>query len=342
MFVLDDDGDVWWLQPDTGEPQEVSVRGPGDTVAEARRAIPAGADYLAFGDGALWASVDSGIARIDTVEVTADDPRVAAGELAPGANATIVPVSEEQPPYAFAVGGGAAWYWETRSSKEDPRTGFDRLVFGVHRVDLATGTGDEVGRGQANEGNVLLVVGEAAVWVTHEQQCTEQATGAETSKKRTYRWLVVSRLHPGTGDLLEEPTPLPAGAVPLPVEPCRADFQSLNLSTVAVGEGGFWAASHNGGLDRVDAATGELTTSEAPEIGQLAVGAGAVWGLGTFDSDTLYEIDPVSGDEVGHTKLKTGNDGVAAGEGAVWVSAENDYSGKTKAVVWRLAVPDGL
>jgi DNA-binding beta-propeller fold protein YncE len=108
-------------------------------------------------------------------------------------------------------------------------------------------------------------------------------------------------------------------------------------SEIAVGEGGVWVTVNEADqppqwfVARVDPATNSVTDQiEVYEVADVAVGAGAVWAIGT-DRGTgaaAFRIDPSQREVVATIPLDCGRcfpTQVVATDAALWVTASSDY-----------------
>ena len=93
-----------------------------------------------------------------------------------------------------------------------------------------------------------------------------------------------------------------------------------SLTGVAFGAGSLWVEDA-AGLLRVDPVTGKVTARIGAHAAVLSFGAGALWALSGLGGGLLVRIDPQA-NTVRTFPLPAGKTwGLAAGEGAVWVSA---------------------
>jgi photosystem II stability/assembly factor-like uncharacterized protein len=93
-----------------------------------------------------------------------------------------------------------------------------------------------------------------------------------------------------------------------------------SLTSVAFGAGSLWAEDAAGVL-RVDPVTGRVTARIGVHAAVLSFGEGALWALGYVGAGPLVRIDPAT-NAVRAFPLPPGKSwDLAAGEGAVWVSA---------------------
>lgn len=112
-------------------------------------------------------------------------------------------------------------------------------------------------------------------------------------------------------------------------------------SAIAVGEGAVWVTNQWGNprtVSRIDPETREVvaTIPVSNSADTLAVGEGAVWVLSTVgggeqtQGDTTWplgsvcRIDPETNHEVAKIPVGWGSDAIAVGEGAVWVTNDED------------------
>lgn len=92
------------------------------------------------------------------------------------------------------------------------------------------------------------------------------------------------------------------------------------LPQVALGAGSVWVTQLDGGLVRVDRATGKVLKRIAvPDAVGVAVGAGAVW-VTSLDGDALYRVDPSTNARSRAIRVGDCPTAVAVGLGAVWVA----------------------
>jgi hypothetical protein len=93
-----------------------------------------------------------------------------------------------------------------------------------------------------------------------------------------------------------------------------------SLTGIALGAGSVWVED-DAGILRVDPVTGKITARIGVHAAVVCFGEGALWALGYLGGGTLVRIDPAT-DDVRTFPLPAGKiEDLAAGEGAVWVSA---------------------
>lgn len=92
------------------------------------------------------------------------------------------------------------------------------------------------------------------------------------------------------------------------------------LPQIALGAGSVWVANLDGGLVRVDRATGRVIARiPVPDAAGVAFGAGAVW-VTSLDGDALYRVDPRTNARSKAIRVGDCPTAVAVGLGAVWVA----------------------
>jgi streptogramin lyase len=294
--------------------------------------IDLGANYVAVGDGSVWISGPDGVSRVDpaTNEVVASLP----GHLSPYTGTSI------------AIGEGAVWAFEGINEREgaasivriDPETnevaatiqtdlvphfdggagpglwgittGFGSVWAGSHfggavlRVDPAT-NGVEVIQVPRREVHVGAVLN-GRIWIA--------ATDAEAGVCGGDDPLIA--IDPASNEIVVHDEPL------LVCDEVRAGFGSL------------WT-NPGGSIVRIDPSNPErrVATIDLPWASlrpgagamEMAVGDDALW-VGLSDPESpdyegiVVRIDPKTNEVVGELRLPTPANGIAAGEGAVWVT----------------------
>jgi YVTN family beta-propeller protein len=136
------------------------------------------------------------------------------------------------------------------------------------------------GQGHSNTNTDHLAIGAGAVW----------AVGPDFS---------VSRIDPGTGEIVGHPGPVEAEAV-------------------AAGPAGVWARSGRATLVRLDR-QGPRIDVNASHLAGMAVGDDAVWAVAPHDG-TLWRVDAEPQPVGRPIRVGDGASGVIVGEGAVWVA----------------------
>jgi YVTN family beta-propeller protein len=107
-----------------------------------------------------------------------------------------------------------------------------------------------------------------------------------------------------------------------PLPPLRIS----DAGQVAIGFGSVWFASGGRTITRIDAASGRVVTripnvETGESLGGIAVGAESVWVAGPFQESMVVRIDPRRNAVVARIFVqKFRLNGIAVGEGAVWVS----------------------
>jgi DNA-binding SARP family transcriptional activator/ABC-type branched-subunit amino acid transport system substrate-binding protein/DNA-binding beta-propeller fold protein YncE len=263
-------GQVWVSNDDAQTVALVDARAPA--IAQVARIREFPSDF-AVGEGAVWV-VDRLRGRL--VKISPDYGTVV-GTSRVGTTATLSTTDDrfDVSPWAVAAGAGGIWITDGSSMlhRAEPRTG--RIV---RRHDLRIPLND-------------VAVGEGAVWAISGSSATVLRIDPRTGKV-TARVAIVGRR--GT----DSPYPI-AVAVGLgsvwvlnatAATVTRIDPRQAGVTTtipigiervprrIAVGAGAGWVANADGTLARIDAATNAVeTTSIAPSLYDVAVGARGVW-----------------------------------------------------------------
>ncbi len=278
--------------------------------------IPVDGDFMAFGFGSLWVAGGTRVARID-----------------PATNA-VVEIELDGARGAFrapAVGEDAVWVASVGADiiyRVDPTTNAVTLRIPATMLD--------------SEGSIAA--GSASVWAMIRGDMTEQT---------------LARFDAETGEILARIV-LPAGGAgvifadgavwvtcPFKGEIFKID-PGTNAVTATISTGGWprflvadrgtiWILDQRGAVQRVDSASGALSTTiplASPQRsgGDIAVGGGFVW-VNVWGAPVI-QIDPAT-DRL-RTTYQGGaefGDGVRYGAGSIWISGRK---------LFRIAPPDGL
>jgi hypothetical protein len=89
-----------------------------------------------------------------------------------------------------------------------------------------------------------------------------------------------------------------------------------NCDALAASGAVTWAAC--GTARRVDPTANRLVSTKAGAQNGIAVGEGAAWALS--GDGTVSQLDPSTGRVVGTLVVPPGSEGIAAGDGALWVA----------------------
>jgi ABC-type branched-subunit amino acid transport system substrate-binding protein/streptogramin lyase len=243
----------------------VAVLGPADgRVSAFVESVTAPSD-VAVGEGAVWvlSTQDATVTRIDPL------------------TKAVTRFSARSVPSKVAAGGGAVWIGNghvlTSVSRVDPRT------LRITRTQRLPNPGHR--GGTFSPGDTKLVVGAGAVWAIDRDDS-------------------VARIDERSGRVVA-------------TVPAHAD-------QLAAGDAGVWVLS-GGSVVRIDPATNRLGRPirlPAFRTRGIAVGGGAVWVLDDQEGQ-LWRVDPATGDArtIG---VGTGATYVAYGAGAVWVANLTD------------------
>jgi DNA-binding SARP family transcriptional activator/ABC-type branched-subunit amino acid transport system substrate-binding protein len=263
-------GQVWVSNDDARTVALVDVRAPAIARVVRLREFPT--DF-AVGEGAVWV-IDRLRGRL--VRLSPDYGTVL-GTSRIGSTATLSTIDDrfDVGPWSIAAGTGGIWITDGSSMlrRAEPRKGTIVRRYDV-RVPLSG-----------------VAVGERAVWAISGSSATVLRIDPRTGKVTARIAIVASRrtqspypiaLAVGLGSVwvlnataatVTRIDPVQAGVtatIPLGIErvPRR----------IAVGAGAAWVANADGTLARIDAATNALeTTTIAPSLYDVAVGAGGVW-----------------------------------------------------------------
>jgi YVTN family beta-propeller protein len=241
---------------------------------------------LAVGEGVVWvaAGFDHRLLRIDTA-----NNQVRLRLRIPEAIGPL-PAGYERGPSALAVGEGAVW-----------------LAHGdeVTRIDPATSQIVDTIRAGGNWSGAIAT-GEGAVWVVENSR-------VQTRKQKSGLTNGLVRIDPESNAV--------TGRVPVPGlgEPGGGESTA---GIIGVGAGAVWATVWPDELLwRIDPAAfvAEESIAAGEEPVNIAVDASGVW-IEQRNDGTVTRVDPFSNRLVGTVRVGRVLRGIAAGEGAIWVT----------------------
>jgi hypothetical protein len=213
----------------------------------------------------------------------------------------------------FTLGGsiaglayGAGWIWVLDASGV------------LTRVDAATGA--VTGVRTLGSFGFAVVAGNGAIWVTG--RTTDPDAGPLGSLHTMHTQPVVWRVDPLTLSVV-------------------ATIQATgNCDALAASDDILWAAC--GTARRIDPLTDRLLDAHVFARNGIAVGDGAAWAL---DADgVVVRLDARNGRELGRLAVPPGSEGLAAGDGVLWISDPHLHDHQTKrgaGTLLRIALSSG-
>jgi hypothetical protein len=173
----------------------------------------------------------------------------------------------------------------------------------------------------------LGVAGDGGVWTCSGDDVVRYDPAARSVDRRWTNGKVSDQgqLHPidgriwvGTGD-----SRTLAGLDPVGTTPDISFVLPVRVSDVGVCDDELWVTSQGESrVLRIDPVTGDVLV-DAPLDGARALAcAGDVWAVGAREA---VRLDPTSGARLAEVPIADGGDGVAIGEGSVWVRATSPF-----------------
>jgi YVTN family beta-propeller protein len=308
------EGAVW---VDTARGEVVRINPATNAIANVVRLDPDGPGAIAAGEGSVWVA--------DTLEpgaVWRIDPRT--GEISQTIGVGSQPVSIE-------AGAGAAWV----------AVGFDRDHRRLVRIDAGTGVSMTVARG-VGLGPIAVTpetlwVADGAGNVTQVDPQTEQTTDLGRVTGKHISLLVATDDALWATDLDDQTVTRVdraclEGGCSVAVRPGRVTTSELPTKPfdVAVGEGSVWVAAQ-GGVERVDPATGRVQGSAEFDPEQVAVASGSVW-VAEPKVRLIDRIDPSTNQEIAELNARdlacyVVPADIAADVSEVWIAGPGCHTG---------------
>jgi streptogramin lyase len=268
-------------------------------------------DKVAIGPSGVWVGDAGALARVDPMTEAVASVPGATTPIAVGADVVFAGVYTRPgtiggvDPSTLRVGttytlggttagvvldGGSVWVLDASGILE--------------RLDPATGavTGT-VGLGSFG---FALAAGAGSVWVSG--RTTDPNAGPLGSLHTMHTQAVIWRVDPASLTV--------AATIPT----------SGNCDALAAAGDAIWAAC--GTARRVDPATNRLVTTKAVALNGVAVGAGSVWALS--EEGVVTRLDATTGRALGTVAVPPGSEGIAVGDGALWISNPHLHDHQTK------------
>ena len=174
----------------------------------------------------------------------------------------------------------------------------------LSRLDPASGA--VTGSLELGSFGFALAVGAGSVWVSG--RTTDPNAGPLGSLHTMHTQAVVWRVDPASLTVL--------AAIPT----------AGNCDALAASGDAIWAAC--GTAHRIDPAANRLVNTMAVALNGVAVGGGAAWALS--ETGVVTRLDVTSGRILGSVAVPPGSEGIAAGDGALWISNPHLHDHQTK------------
>jgi hypothetical protein len=298
----------------------VAVSGPAEARTALRPAPPASfrrlnvggnPDRVVVGPTGVWVGDAGELARVNPVTEAVTSVPGATTPIAVSADAVFAGVYTRPgtiggvDPTTLRVGPEYMLGGTTAGVVADGRSLWVLDASGVlTRLDPVTGAATgTVGLGSFG---FAVAVGAGSVWVSG--RTTDPDAGPLGSLHTMHTDAVIWRVDPAS---LAVVATIPTGG---------------NCDALAAGGGAIWAAC--GTARRVDPVANRLVGSNVVALNGIAVGNGAAWALS--EVGVVTRLDATTGRTLATVAVPPGSEGIAAGDGALWISDPHLHDHQTK------------